>query len=112
MANTTGKKFGGRQAGSLNKKTLELKAWVKNLLETNQQQIEADLQALEAKDRVQMFERLLKYVIAPAQELDPVLKIQLEYAEIENLFKTMPDKAVEILTNKLINLKNTENEIQ
>lgn len=106
-------KTGGRQPGSLNKQTAELRAWVKNLLESNQQQIEADLRAMEAKDRVQMFERLLKYVIAPAPaELDPALKIQLEYMEIDKLFQSMPEKAIEILTEKIINLNNTENEIQ
>lgn len=106
-------KTGGRQPGSLNKQTAELRAWVKNLLESNQLQIQADLQVMEPKDRVQIYERLLKYVISPAPaELDPALKIQLEYMEIDKLFQSMPEKAVEILTEKIINLNNTENEIQ
>ncbi len=110
MANTTGKKFGGRESGTPNKRTAELKIWVKTMLETNQTQFEADLAALEAKDRVQIYERLLKYAIAPLQALSPEAQIQYEYLELEKLLEKCPEDLIEKITEKIEQLKNYNNE--
>lgn len=110
MANTTGKKFGGRESGTPNKRTAELKTWVKNLLETNQTQFENDLAALEAKDRVQIYERLLKYAIAPLQALSPEAQIQYEYLELEKLLDRCPEDFIQKITEKIEQLKNYNND--
>ena len=110
MANTTGKKFGGRESGTPNKQTAELKQWVKTLLETNQAQFESDLEALEPKERVQIYERLLKYAIAPLQALSPEATIQFEYIELEKLLDKCPEDVIDRIVDKIETLKNLSNE--
>lgn len=110
MANTTGKKFGGRETGTPNKQTAELKTWVKNLLETNQAQFEADLIVLKPAERVQIYERLLKYAIAPLQALSPEAQIQYEYLELEKLLEKCPEDFIQKITNKIEQLKNYSND--
>ncbi|MBP6609653.1 MAG: hypothetical protein KA206_01030 [Paludibacter sp.] len=108
MANTTGKKFGGRESGTPNVKTAELKTWVKNLLETNQAQFEADLKALKASERVQIYERLLKYAIAPLQALSPEAQIQYEFLEMEKLLEKCPEDFIQKITEKLLTIKQIQ----
>lgn len=62
-----GEKTGGRSSGTPNKATTELKQWVKTLLESNQTQFEADLLAVEPKERLQIMTTLLKYSIPTIQ---------------------------------------------
>jgi len=50
MANTTGKKFGGREKGTPNKLTKELRSALKDVLYDEIEQIPHRLNALEAKD--------------------------------------------------------------
>ncbi len=109
MANTTGKKFGGRESGTPNKQTAELKQWVKTLLETNQAQFESDLETLEPKDRVQIYERLLKYAIAPLQALSPEATIQFEYIELEKLLDKCPEDVIDRIAEKVERLNKINN---
>lgn len=105
-----GIKTGGRVQGVPNHKTAELKSWVKNLLETNQPQFEADFASLDAKDRIQIYERLLRYVIAPLQALSPEASIQYEYLELEKLLERCTEDAIQKITEKIEQLKNQNNE--
>lgn len=56
-------KTGGRVKGVKNKTTTDLKEWVFRLLQRNLKQIEKDLQELDAKERLILFEKLLRYVL-------------------------------------------------
>ena len=98
-------KTGGRAPGVKNHKTAELKTWVKNLLETNQTQFEADLKALKASERVQIYERLLKYAIAPLQALSPEAAIQYEYLELKKLLDEASPDAIQKISDKIMYLK-------
>jgi hypothetical protein len=55
--------MGGRTKGTPNKTTAQIKDWVVALIGRNTEQIEEDLLAMEPKDRVMMFERLMRYVL-------------------------------------------------
>ena len=66
-------KTGGRQKGTPNKVTGLLKEWVCELIESNKEQIKADLATLSPKDRVMMLERFLSYVL-PKQRNDDTNK--------------------------------------
>ena len=57
MANNTGKKFGGRVAGTPNKLTKEIRAALKNILHQEIELLSEHFQKLEIKDR---FELLVK----------------------------------------------------
>ena len=69
MANTTGKKFGGRQKGSSNQITTKTKEAITTLIEDSLEGLKSDLQQLSAKERLVIISGLLKYII-------PTLKAQ------------------------------------
>lgn len=56
-------RLGGRAAGTPNKVSGTLKEWLTSLIDKNRAQIEKDLQDLEPKERLQMMEKLMQYVI-------------------------------------------------
>ena len=56
-------KTGGRKKGSQNKVSAEMKEKVQMFIENNFDQIQADFKALAPRERVTLYERLLKYVI-------------------------------------------------
>ncbi|MBV8038874.1 hypothetical protein HF895_05080 [Bacteroides sp. AN502] len=56
-------KTGGRVKGTPNKVTYSLKEWITSLIDKQRTQIEQDLQRLEPKDRLQVIEKLMQYVI-------------------------------------------------
>ena len=47
-----------------------MREWISALIDNNREQIEDDLKALEPKDRVQMFERLMQYVVPKQQAVN------------------------------------------
>ena len=63
MANTTGKKFGGRQKGSGNQVTTKTKLAISKLIEDSLEGLKEDLAQLTPKDRLNVVTGLLKYVI-------------------------------------------------
>ena len=59
-------RMGGRQKGTPNKVTGDLRAFVAKLIDDQWEQMISDLQALEPKDRLLMIERFMQYVIPKA----------------------------------------------
>ena len=62
MANTTGKKFGGRQKGTPNVLTKELRTLLKNVLYNELESLEEKLDELEPRDRIELVIKLMPYV--------------------------------------------------
>jgi hypothetical protein len=62
-------KTGGRKAGTPNQVTTDLRQWITSFIEDNKAQIEADWQSLAPKDRIQLFEKLLKYALPTLQAM-------------------------------------------
>ena len=58
---------GGRPKGKPNKITIELRQRITNFLEDNLEQIQQDWKRLKPKDRIILFERLLKYALPTLQ---------------------------------------------
>ena len=73
MANTTGKKFGGREKGTPNKLTKELRSALKDVLYDEIEQIPHRLDELEAKDRLELLVKLMPYVFPKVQLVSPSL---------------------------------------
>jgi len=63
MANTTGIKYGGRQKGTPNKLTKELRFVLKDVLYQELEQIQTHLDNLEPKERVELLIKLMPYVL-------------------------------------------------
>lgn len=99
-------KTGGRQPGSQNKVTSELKQWLQKVVEDNKEQFEADLQAVEPEKRLAVIERLLSYLVPKPQNLD----IQIEYRELERLLSKTPEHFIEKISLKIVELNTKSNE--
>jgi hypothetical protein len=101
-------KTGGRQPGSPNKVTSEIKEWLTTLINENKPQFEKNLKNLEPEKHVQLIEKLLAYIVPKPQNLD----IQIEYRELERLLERTPEKYIEKISAKLIelNILNTLND--
>lgn len=56
-------RLGGRSKGTPNKVTATAKEWLAALIDKNRRQIERDLKQLEPKERLQILEKLMQYVI-------------------------------------------------
>lgn len=75
----------GRPKGKPNKVTQDLRQWINNFIDDNREQVQKDWKALEPKDRLVMFERLLKYALPTLQatsldiDLEQLTDQQLDY---------------------------------
>lgn len=63
MANTTGKKYGGRQKGTPNRITKELRSVLKYVLYQELEQIQEHLETLNSKERVELLIKLMPYIL-------------------------------------------------
>ena len=63
MANNTGQKYGGRQAGTPNRLTKELRAALKNILHQEIELIPYHFDRLEPKERLELLVKLLPYAL-------------------------------------------------
>ena len=57
----------GKPKGTANKTTTDLREWINNFIEGQREQIQKDWEKLEPKDRVVLFEKLLKYSLPTLQ---------------------------------------------
>ena len=98
MANNTGKKFGGRNLGTQNKVTKELKGLINDFLNDEWESIKKDFKALPPFQRILYFEKLLSYCIpknGQIEESEPFAEHPLffemkSYTIDENTIKCIP----------------------
>ena len=69
MANTTGKKFGGRQKGTPNKLTKELRSVLKDVLYEEIDRLPERLDELDTKDRLELLVKLLPLILPKVQNI-------------------------------------------
>jgi hypothetical protein len=63
MANTTGKKYGGREKGTPYRMTKELRSILKDVLFEELGEIKEKLDMLEPKERLELLIKLIPYVL-------------------------------------------------
>ena len=63
-------KTGGREKGTLNKQTAELRNFVSEIIFSNMDKIKSDFEELEPEKRLMLFEKLLNYVLPKPQPAD------------------------------------------
>ena len=63
MANTTGRKFGGRAKGTPNKITSEIREKFTLLVDNNIDRLQEDINQLEPRDRIRLLIELSKFVL-------------------------------------------------
>lgn len=82
----------GRKVGTANKATTDLRQWITNFIDDNREQIQQDWQALDPKDRILLFEKLLKYALPTLQATTLTTDLQ-----------TLSDEQLDILTQRILN---------
>ena len=88
-------RIGGRAKGTPNKVSSTVKDWISQLIDDNRVQIEKDIKKLSPKDRLQMFEKLMQYVVPKQQSARADI-------DLSKLSETQLDLIVDELT-KYIN---------
>jgi hypothetical protein len=63
MANNTGKKYGGRQKGTPNRMTKELRSVLKDLLYDEIEKLRERLDTLRPKERVELIIKLMPFIL-------------------------------------------------
>ena len=69
MANNTGKKYGGRQKGTPNKLTKEIRTVLKDLIFEELDEIKEHLDSLEPKQRIEIVIKLITYVLPKVESI-------------------------------------------
>ena len=82
MANTTGKKFGGRTKGTPNRTTSETKELIKDIVNKELEWLPKLLMKLEPNERINAIAKLLPYVLPKQQELSVEVEVK-EYLTAE-----------------------------
>ncbi|EKT4498923.1 MULTISPECIES: hypothetical protein [Flavobacteriaceae] len=77
MANTTGKKYGGRSKGTPNRSTAETKELLKTILGKELDKLGVMLEQLEPMERVNALSKLLPYILPKQQEMSIEVKENL-----------------------------------
>jgi len=73
MANTTGKKFGGREKGTPNKLTRELRSVLKDVLYEEIDRLPERLDELDTKNRLELLVKLMPFVFPRVQSVSQSL---------------------------------------
>ena len=68
MANTTGKKFGGRKKGTPNRLTKELRSTLKDILYQELENIPEQLDLLEPRERLLILIKLMPFILPKVSE--------------------------------------------
>ena len=63
MANTTGKKYGGRKKGTPNRMTKELRSILKEIIYQELNDIEKRFEELEPKTRIELLIKMMPFVL-------------------------------------------------
>lgn len=84
----------GRPKGVPNKVTGDLRQWITNFIDDNRAQIQKDWQALDPKDRIVLFEKLLKYAL-------PTLQATTLTTDLQTLSDEQLDYILNELTTKI-----------
>lgn len=92
-------RIGGRQKGTPNKVTASVKDWVAQVIDKNRRQMERDIKALEPKDRLQMLEKLMQYVVPKQQAVS---------ANVD--FNKLSDEQLDLIVDELTRNINYESE--
>lgn len=89
-------RIGGRSKGTPNKVTSTVKDWISQLIDDNRSQIEKDIKKLSPKDRLQVFEKLMQYVIPKQQSV----RADVDFSK---LTETQLDLIIDELTKNINN---------
>jgi len=80
MANTTGVKYGGRQKGTPNRMTKELRSVLKDVLYQELEQIQTHIDTLKPKERVELLIKLMPFVLPKVTSISHTTNEPLDWS--------------------------------
>jgi len=80
MANTTGVKHGGRQKGTPNRMTKELRSVLKDVLYQELEQIQSHLDTLKPRERVELLIKLMPFVLPKVTSISHTTNEPLDWS--------------------------------
>lgn len=84
--------MGGRQKGTPNRVTRDLREWIERLIDDNRDQLEDDLQALDPKERLDVVEKYMQYVLPRRQAVRADVSVdELSDEQIDAIVKRLAD---------------------
>ncbi|MDA8707264.1 hypothetical protein N9L97_02975 [Cyclobacteriaceae bacterium] len=79
MANTTGKKYGGREKGTPNRLTKELRSVLKDIVYQELEKIEEHLNELGPKERLELVLKLMPYTLPKVNNISHTTNEPLDW---------------------------------
>lgn len=98
-------KTGGRKTGTPNKVTATTKDFIADILEGNRDKFKRELKALGGVEFLKVFTGLLNYVTPKMQSLSVEAQISAEMDALAKLLETAPEKAIEQIAQKMLELQ-------
>lgn len=92
MANTTGKKYGGRSKGTPNRSTAETKELLQIIVNKELDKLGVILSKLDPTDRVNAISKLLPYILPKQQEMSIEVKENLSIKDRELRISDLKNK--------------------
>lgn len=80
MANTTGKKYGGRKKGTPNRLTKELRVLLKDILYNELEKVDEYLEELEPKEKLEMIIKFMPFVFPKVQSTSHTTNEPLDWS--------------------------------
>ena len=106
--NNTGKKHGGRQKGTPNKDTKDIRAMFKELVESNLVKLQKDINSLKGTERVKYTLEMAKFCIPTLKSIDYKGDVEVTAKKkIEFVDKTKQIQVVDAQIIKHINNEET-----
>lgn len=105
----TGKKTGGRQKGTPNKVTADLRQWINDILTDGREQFVSNMEKLPPEEYVRAFSSLLNYVLPKQQAMSVEAQISAEYKAMQEMMATAPSEVVEQVARRVLELQEREN---
>ena len=96
----------GRPVGSKNKVTVDLRKRINDFLNDNWETLQSDFEQLEAKDRVNFYEKLLQYGLPKMQHTQLTGDLGTTKADLQAIFPT--DEELEEMTDKRLDTVITD----
>ena len=79
MANTTGNKYGGRQKGTPNRMTKELRVLLKDIMYQELEEIQERFSLLEPKQRIELIIKLMPYILPKVNSISHTTNEPLDF---------------------------------
>lgn len=79
MANTTGNKYGGRQKGTPNRMTKELRVLLKDIIYQELEEVQERFNLLEPRQRIELIIKLMPYILPKVNSISHTTNEPLDW---------------------------------